>query len=223
VTQCANRATDGARTPGFFVTSEAKGYADFMRSRRSLLGRLCLGAALWCVAFAACGGTTLYKWVDADGVTHYSDRPEPGSQKVKIASAQTYAGGPAASAAPRAQPQAQRADAATGYTRLEITGPEDGAVLWNTGSRVQVVAALEPALQDGHQLWFLVDGKSQQVSATGTASLEVSRGQHTVVASVTNAGGDELITSAPITFVVRQTSVAQPPQGPALPKPKSKN
>ena len=25
---------------------------------------------------------TVYKWVDADGVTHYSDQPHPGAQKV---------------------------------------------------------------------------------------------------------------------------------------------
>ena len=57
----------------------------------------------------------------------------------------------------------------------------------------------------------------------GKASLEVARGEHTVVASVTNAAGDEMISSTPVTFAVRQTSVAQPPQGPALPKPKPKS
>ncbi len=192
-----------------------------MRSRRSTLGRLCFGAALCCVAFAACGGATLYKWVDADGVTHYSDRPEPGAQKVRIASAQTYQGAPQSSASAREQPK--RPAATQGYTSLAITGPEDGGVLWNTGGRVDVVAALEPGLADGHRLWFVIDGKSQQGSAEGTASIAVTRGEHTVVASVTNADGDEMISSAPVTFVVRQTSVAQPPQGPSLPKTKIKH
>jgi hypothetical protein len=192
-----------------------------MRSRRSTLGRLCFGAALWCVAFAACGAATLYKWVDADGVTHYSDRPEPGAQKVRIAAAQTYKSGPAATPATREQPK--RPAATQGYTSLSITGPEDGAVLWNTGGRVELVAALEPGLADGHQLWFVVDGKSQQASAEGATAIAVTRGEHTVVATVTDANGDEMISSAPITFVVRQTSIAQPPQGPALPKPKVKH
>jgi hypothetical protein len=220
VTWCANWATDEVPGAGFFVTPEAKGYADFMRSRRSPLGRLCLGAALWCVAFAALGGATLYKWVDADGVTHYSDRPEPGAQKVKIASAQTYKGGSQSAAEPRTPPKAIAAG--TAYKRLEITSPEDGAVLWNTGGHADFAAALEPELVNGHQLWFVVDGKSQQASAEGTASVAVTRGQHTVVASVTDPAGEELITSAPITFIVRQTSIAEPPQGPTLPKPKPK-
>ena len=189
-----------------------------MRSRRSPFGRLCLGAALCCAAVAAHGATTLYKWVDADGVTHYSDRPEPGAQKVRIAAAQTYKGGGKTVAEPRAEPA--RPAAPAGYTRLEITNPEDGAVLWNTGGRVEVGAVLEPALADGQQLWFVVDGKTQQAATGGTASLEVPRGSHTLVATVTDASGKELITSAPISFVVQQTSIGQPPQGPALkPKP----
>jgi hypothetical protein len=193
-----------------------------MRSSRSPLGRLCLGAALWCVVLAASGATTLYKWVDADGVTHYSDRPEPGAQKVKIAPAQTYKGGMQPTTADsRPRPTTATATASS-YTRLEIMGPEDGAVLWNTGGRVAIVAALEPALADGHQLWFVVDGKSKQASAEGTAEVEASRGSHTVVASVTDATGAELITSAPVSFVVRQTSSETPPQGPSLPKPQPK-
>ena len=188
-----------------------------MRSRRSPVGRWCLGAALCCVALAAHGSTTLYKWVDADGVTHYSDRPEPGAQKVKIAAAQTYKGGAPPAAASRPQPSAPAASVSS--SRLEITNPENGAVLWNTGGRVEVGAALEPELADGHQLWFVVDGKTQQAASGGAASLELPRGSHTLVASVTDATGKELISSAPISIVVQQTSIGQPPQGPALPKP----
>ena len=191
-----------------------------MRSRRSFFVRWCLGAALCGAAFAAHGATTLYKWVDASGVTHYSDRPEPGAQKVRIAAAQTYKGG--ATPAPAARTPPSGPAAPVSYSRLQITNPEDGAVLWNTGGRVEVGAALEPELGDGHQLWFVIDGKSQQVSGDGTASIDVVRGQHTLVATVTDANGDEMISSAQVTFVVRQTSIAQPPQGPALPKPKPK-
>ncbi len=181
------------------------------------MGRISLGAALCLALCCAQAGTTLYKWVDADGVTHYSDRPEPGAQKVKIAEAQTYQGGGAKPADQRRQPSHPATEKS--YTHLAITNPEDGAVLWNTGGHVEVGADLEPGLADGHQLWFLVDGKSQAASADGPTSLELARGTHTIAASVTDAAGLELITSAPISVIVRQTSTAQPPQGPALPKP----
>ncbi len=188
----------------------------------SAFGRLCIAALLWCAAGGALGATTLYKWVDADGITHYSDTPEPGAEKVKIAAVQTYKSTPSQATATRQPPK--RAGATVGYTRLEITNPTDGAVLWNTGGRVEVGAELEPSLAAGHQLWFLVDGKSQQGTPGGATSIEVPRGSHTLAASVTDADGNELITSAPITFVVRQNSaIARPPEGPSVnplkPKP----
>ena len=192
-----------------------------MRTWRIPAGRWWLGVLLWSVAAGAVASTTLYKWVDENGVTHYSDRPEPGAQRIKVASAQSYKGTPAPASDSRPQPS--RPASTASYTHLEITNPEDGAVLWNTGGRVDVGAVLEPELADGHQLWFLLDGKSQQASPGGTASLEVPRGSHTLSATVTDATGKELITSAPINFVVHQTSIARPPQGPVVqpvkPKP----
>ncbi len=191
------------------------------------LCRACLGALLALVFVPAHGAATLYKWVDENGVTHYSDRPAPGAQKVRIASAQTYSGGDGASASsrsPASRPGGRPApagDAApVSYTHLEITTPADGAVLTNTGGRVELDATLEPALADGHTLWFVVDGKSYQAGAGGTLSVELARGQHTASASVTDAQGTEIVTSASVQFVVRQTSVAQPPTGPLVQKPK---
>ena len=192
-----------------------------MRAWLSSIGRLWLGAALLAVAVGAAAATTLYKWVDENGVTHYSDRPEPGAQKVKIAAAQTYQGSSGTSAS-GSRPPAAKPAVDQSYTRLEITNPENGAVLYNTGGRVEVGAALEPDLANGHQLWFLLDGKPMPGSASGTATLEVARGEHTLAAQVTNANGEEMITSAPISFAVHQTSIAQPPQGPALPKKPTK-
>jgi hypothetical protein len=192
-----------------------------MRSWRSSFGRWCLGAALCCAAAGADAATTLYKWVDANGVTHYSDRPEPGAERIKVASAQTYKSGPAPRAdQSRAQPYREAPRA--GYTHLEIMGPADGAVLWNTGGHIDVSATLEPDLASVHQLWFVLDGKSQQAPPDGNASLEVVRGEHTLVATVTDSAGNELISSAPVSFVVRQKSIEPPPQGPSLPKPKPK-
>jgi hypothetical protein len=184
-----------------------------------MLGPWCVGAVLACAAVAAHGSTTLYKWVDADGVTHYSDHPEPGSQKVKVASAQTYKSTPTPASAGSTGGAAQPATVA--YTSLRITNPEDGAVLWNTGGHVEVGAELQPELAPGHQLWFVIDGQRQAASPGGATSLAVPRGEHTLAATVTDAAGQEVITSAPIKFVVHQTSVATPPTGPTVtPHPK---
>ena len=36
------------------------------------------------------GGTTTYRWVDAQGVVHYSDTPQPGAETLQIQPAQTF-------------------------------------------------------------------------------------------------------------------------------------
>ena len=63
----------------------------------------------------------LYRWVDAQGVVHYSDTPQPGAEKVHIAPAQTYPAppAPAASAAPRPR----RRPPASAYQSCAITQP----------------------------------------------------------------------------------------------------
>src|SRR5215813_14419598 len=38
------------------------------------------------VALAA----TVYRWVDEDGVVHYSDQPHPNAEKMQVHAAQTY-------------------------------------------------------------------------------------------------------------------------------------
>ena len=192
-----------------------------MRLCCSTAVRLCAGAVLLGAMAVGQAGAVLYKWVDAGGVTHYADRPEPGAQRVQIASAQSYHGAVARSGAePR---PAAAAKEPTHYTRLAIVSPGDGASVWNDGGRVAVVAALEPELAGGNQIWFVVDGTAQANPAVGLAtSVELPRGSHTVSATVTDANGLELITSAPVSFSVHMTISPNAPRGPALPKPAAK-
>jgi hypothetical protein len=191
-------------------------------ARRLPLVLLC-SCALAAVAHAA--GTTLYKWVDQDGVTHYSDRPEPGAQRVQVGAAQGYKPSPAAA---RAQPAgarpptgaAPRRDAAApAYTRVTIESPKAGQAFVNEGSSIQVSAAVEPQLAPDHQLWFVLDGQKVEGLPTAgtTAVLEVGRGEHTVAVTIADAEGTELISSAPVGFVVRMPSIVNPPVGPLVP------
>src|SRR6202158_6513900 len=62
-------------------------------------------AALGLLIVAAVAGaqtTTTYRWVDAQGVVHYSDTPQPGAQVIQVPSAQTYRAPPPPPAAPAA-------------------------------------------------------------------------------------------------------------------------
>ena len=75
----------------------------------------------------------VYAWKDAQGVTHYSDYPQPGARKILLNGAPsttkatppatTPAGATPAAAKPAAKPGATEVV----YDRLEIWSPENGA------------------------------------------------------------------------------------------------
>lgn len=179
-----------------------------------------LAALCAAIAFAsqAPAATVLYRWVDSDGITHYSDRPVPGAQKVQVASAQTYKSTPISGGTTR---RATTQAAAPQYRSLAITSPTEGQAFTNTGGKVDAAASVDPPLAAGHQLWFLIDGTRQPDPADGlAASFEVGRGTHTLAAVVTDDQGHEVAVAPPVTFYVLQHSVANPPRGPLLAPPK---
>jgi Domain of unknown function (DUF4124) len=188
-----------------------------MRRRHSLFALL-LGVVLGAVA-APTLATTLYKWVDEHGVTHYSDTPVPGAERLQVVGAQSFHATPATGGG--AQPAAPKNDVRDGYTRVEIVSPQDGAVFINEGGNVDVTAAIEPPLITGHQVWFVVDGSRLDglPPMATSASLDLPRGTHNVSVTVTDATGHEVANSPGVSFTIRERSIAAPPRGPALTPP----
>ncbi len=165
---------------------------------------------------------TVWKWVDSNGVTHYSDRPVPGATAVQLATGSSRANTTSRYSTPNTTEQQ---DAGPPYSTFEIWQPSDGETIPNTGGQVTVNVRLEPDLEPGHSLHLYLDGKLVEGQPANTNSFDltdVPRGTHSVVAVVTrDRGGQRLQSTGPVTFHVRQESVAQPPVGPALrPPPK---
>jgi hypothetical protein len=90
--------------------------------------------------------------------------------------------------------------------------PAQEEVLWNIEGQVRVALQLKPELQPGHSLRLFLDGEQQELPAGSTTAqlANVVRGVHTLKAEVVNEKGKSLLTSQPTTFVVRQTSIANP-------------
>lgn len=170
-------------------------------------------------AGAAHGQAQLYRWVDDKGVTHFSDRPVEGAEKVAVPAAQGYQPRPVqqrAATPPAAPPDGAAAFVA--YGRVEIVRPANDEAFVNTGAAVDVAAALDPPLAPGHRTWFVLNGQRLQGVAPGSTStsLEAERGSHTIAVEIVDESGNIVASSAPVTFHVRQNSIAQPPRGPAL-------
>lgn len=164
---------------------------------------------------------TVWKWVDKEGVTHYSDRPMPGATKMELSTGNTTTTASPPPPPPPSRSSRQSEPSEVQYSTFAITSPAPGESIVNTGGVVQVDVQLEPRLQPGHTLQVYLDGRAIDGAPNGTSySLtDVPRGEHTLVAVITDPRGTRLLSSEPVTFFVRQTSIAKPPVGPALRNP----
>jgi len=169
------------------------------------------------VVFMLCCGSaaaaTAYTWVDGEGVTHYSDRPRPGAERIELGVSHASATRPASAVTAGASPPpaARTEAAATSYGLCEIETPHKDEVLANAYS-VAVSVRLEPRLRGSDTVTLVLDGQSVQgpVQATTFTISPIDRGTHTVAARVADASGAALCETPGITFHVRQPSLLQP-------------
>jgi len=164
-----------------------------------LLGLLASAAAL----------AQAYTWVDEEGVTHYSDRPEEGATQVNLSEysrntgAQLYRSRPAAT-------EPDDAEEETGpfkYESLAVASPGPEETLWNIEGILNVSLALSPGLQSGHRVRVYFDGQARDVSGTSIQLEEVYRGVHNIQAEVIDETGKLMIRSQTNRFYVQQNSV----------------
>lgn len=157
---------------------------------------------------------TVWKWVDAKGVVHYSDRPVPGAEKIELSVSSAGTTTSDAPPPPASRPSSpQRDDTAPAYRTFEIWKPANDEAVINSGGRVEVNVRLEPELQSGHTLSLYLNGalvEGQPPNAQQFQLNDVPRGMHQVVATITDQLGREVIRTAPVTFHVRQHSILNP-------------
>lgn len=172
------------------------------------------------VAGTTAFGATTYKWVDKDGVVHYSDQPHPGAKVVQLPGLSGFSEPPAGSAAASGKSQSA---AAKVYREFEITSPKTKETLHANDGKVPVTVALAPALKRTHKLVYALDGKTAGATrATSLTLTHVVRGTHTLSVKVEDAQGDTVAEAPPVTFYVRHNSrlfkknpASQFPNGPA--------
>ena len=92
------------------------------------------------------------------------------------------------------------------YTGFSITNPtNDQGVRANDGN-VTIHLSLQPALRSGHMIVLNVEGEGSKSSKT-TSGLTIelnnmSRGLHTVTATVVDKDGNGLVKTEPVSFLV---------------------
>src|SRR5215469_13685455 len=73
---------------------------------------------------------TVYRWVDENGVTHYSDQPHENAQKVQVAAPQTYKPAPP----PRSTGSQSASPGAPNNYQCQVVAPANGEEFVNTYS-----------------------------------------------------------------------------------------
>lgn len=154
----------------------------------------------------------IYRWVDEDGVVHFSDVPRDGADEVEVQPVQTFSAPsvPVASAKEGDDAAEEVSAPAALYESVAITSPGMEETIWNTGGNVTVSVSLNPALRQGHRITLYMDGRALGDMPPGATSLvltEVVRGTHQLKAVVSDAVGTVLAESKPTTFFYKQTAV----------------
>ena len=145
----------------------------------------------------------VFRRIGSDGQVYFSDQPGPDAEQVEVSPAQAIS----LPAVPEQTGAAQQQnDVSTTYSKFTIVSPtSDQGVRANDGN-VTVSLSLEPKLMPGHTVRLDVDGEDgEQIKTGGGLSIELSnlsRGLHTVEATVVDAQGSAVIQTGPVSFNV---------------------
>lgn len=172
----------------------------------SLFGTIFL-ASLLALSPAFAG---IYKSVDEDGNTVYSDQPSENAERMEKREIPTV---PAAipDVSPRQRDRQQDARPGDSYDSIAIVSPEDDTAIRRNDGNITVSVAVRPGLKPGHELALYMDGSEVSRSRSPVFQLSnVDRGTHTLSAVVVGNDGNELQRSESIQFTLHRHSTRQP-------------
>jgi len=169
--------------------------------------------ALGVFAALAAQAAVVYKWTDANGVVHFSDQPEPGAEKVITSSGDPTTNTPTTStrSTPAATPPKPKPTDILPYTLLSITAPTAEQTFVN--EPISFHLALEPTLLEGQTITWFLNGAALTDQAQDSEQFvlqNLGRGAYTVSATITDLASGQTMSSAPVTFYVRQPSQLSP-------------
>jgi hypothetical protein len=154
---------------------------------------------------------TVYKWVDENGVVHYSDQPHENAQKVELKAPQTYSAPKTSGPTQSSRTPAPKSSASV-YQSCSVSEPTNEQVFLNTDT-VSAGVTTQPAVRPGDTAVVTLDGQPVPgVPASGgqfTIS-PVDRGAHSIQMVVKDPAGATVCSSGSVTFYVRQPSLQSP-------------
>ena len=170
------------------------------------------------VFVCASANSQIFRRTGPDGQVYFSDQPGPDAELVDVTPAQAVTLPPLPEPTDTMEQAGSDArdpqiELTAAYTGFSITSPtSDQGVRANNGN-ITIHLSLQPALQSGHTIVLNVDGEDGESSHTSSGMLiglnNMSRGLHTVWATVIDAEGNALIKAEPVSFYVLRVAVGR--------------
>jgi len=171
----------------------------------------------------AASAQEIYRWVDKDGVVHFSDQPgADNAVLIKVVEPNSFenedSGGDASSASPAAATEQPSTPDFPPYRGLFISSPAADQVFFGGDAVVTATAELDGTLNPDHSVVFFLNGERRDSEGLSTEFANLARGTYFLRASILDENGKPVISSSQLTFHVRQPSVNSP-QSPQAPRP----
>ena len=148
----------------------------------------------------------VYKSTNADGEVVYSDQPTRGAEHVKLPALPSYTPQPTRTLSRSTRAVVEQIH----YEHFTLNSPANEATIRNNLGTVVIETMLTPALMSslGHSIQYYLDGVAHgaAIDSTSLTLANLDRGQHQLSASVVDAAGEILISTAPVTVFVKRNS-----------------
>jgi len=164
------------------------------------------------LAAFAVQAAVVYKWVDPDGVVHYSDQASPGAEKIYTSS--STPAGASGQRPPAGPPKAAASTPPAGalaYSEFSITSPVNDQTFFGDDV-IAVHLSLTPALRPNQSIAWHLNGRELDIppDAVSFPLPHLDRGTYTLAASITDQRTGDAQSSNSVTFFVRQPSALAP-------------
>jgi hypothetical protein len=159
----------------------------------------------------------IYKVVDENGNVIYTDqRPSSAAQpmdlpELSVIQTEPPPTPPAAEEEPDRPPTPRELRRQLSDYRILQPQPEE--TFWGTGNQVTVAWGSDAEVPSGLSARLYVDGQARDVTAVGSVTLTLDRGEHQVYVELLDERKRRVLTTSTVTFFVKQGSALFNPGG----------
>ncbi len=166
----------------------------------------------------------IYRWVDKDGVVHFSDQPgADNAVLIKTVEPNTMDAAESSSsvgASTGGDEDEPPADEVAPYGSLSIVSPTPDQVFFGGDAVVTALAELDGTLRPDHSVVFFLNGNRHEATGLSMEFPELARGSYFLRVSILDQAGRPAISSQQVGFHVRQPSINSPQSPQARPTPR---